>query len=347
MQMSAMFDIQDLTASTVTWRVDLPIDEFDWNIGLIVGSSGSGKTTIAEKLFKNNIVKDYEWDEQRSILDCFDSELSIKDITSLLTSVGFGSPPNWIRPYHVLSNGEKFRATIARGLAENKDLLVIDEFTSVIDRNVAKVASHTVQKAVRKRQQKFVAVSCHYDIIEWLQPDWIYSPEDNNFQRGCHRRRPELQLSIYSIDKSAWRYFKKYHYMNTNLHPAAKCYGGFINGRCIAFASYRLLIHPKVRDIMQGHRLVVHPDYQGLGIGGKIDDYLGQYLYERNYRYHNTIAHPAMIHYYANSKRWKLINSGRQSKGGRGSKNSIRKHQTKFSNQRNSYTFAYVPIINV
>lgn len=349
MQMSAMFDISNLEKSEVTWEVNLPIDEFSWNVGLIVGSSGSGKTTIARSLFEDNIVTEFNWDEKRSIIDCFPKEMSIKEITSLLTSVGFGSPPNWVRPYSVLSNGEKFRATIARGLCENSDLLVIDEFTSVIDRKIAQVASHTIQKAVRRRNQQFVAVSCHYDIIDWLQPDWIYQPNNNSFERGCLRQRPSIDLEIYPISRKDWQHFKQYHYMNTNLHTAAKCFGGFIGDRCIAFASYRLFPHPKVKDIMQGHRLVVHPDYQGLGIGGKIDDFLGQYLYKQGFRYHNVVVHPAMINYYAKSPRWKLINQGsgtgysKKIKNKSAKSSALRKKVQQFSHQRNSYSFSYVP----
>ncbi|MEV1247900.1 hypothetical protein [Nonomuraea sp. NPDC049750] len=66
--------------------------------------------------------------------------MSIKDIVALLGAVGLSSPPAWLRPYRTLSNGEAFRASIARALAESGDLVVIDEFTSVVDRQVAKVA---------------------------------------------------------------------------------------------------------------------------------------------------------------------------------------------------------------
>jgi ABC-type ATPase with predicted acetyltransferase domain len=48
------------------------------------------------------------------------------------------SVPSWYKPYQVLSNGEKFRADLARKLKSNT---VIDEFTSVVDRTVAKAAS--------------------------------------------------------------------------------------------------------------------------------------------------------------------------------------------------------------
>jgi ABC-type ATPase with predicted acetyltransferase domain len=64
---------------------------------------------------------------------------------------------------------------MARALSEDTDMVVIDEFTSVVDRQVAQVASHTVQKAVRRTPgRQFVAVTCHYDVTDWLQPDWVY-----------------------------------------------------------------------------------------------------------------------------------------------------------------------------
>ena len=87
-----------------------------------------------------------------------------------MSSVGFSSPPSWVRPYHVLSNGEQFRVDIARTLSEKPQLAIVDEFTSVVDRTVAQIGSSAIQKTVRRRGQKFIAVSCHYDIVKWLEP---------------------------------------------------------------------------------------------------------------------------------------------------------------------------------
>ena len=107
--------------------------------------------------------------------------MSIKDVTTLLSSVGFSSPPAWLRPYGVLSNGEQFRATLARALAEKSDLCVFDEFTSVVDRVVGQIGSAAVAKTIRRRGSKFVAVTCHDDVLEWLDPDWVYTPADGSF----------------------------------------------------------------------------------------------------------------------------------------------------------------------
>lgn len=146
-----------------------------WNIGLICGGSGTGKTTIINEIFKDNIIKNFEYDDN-SVLDNMPKEKTTEEIEKMFYSVGFGSVPNWLKPYKVLSNGEKMRVDLARALLE-KDFIVFDEFTSVVDRQVAKTACMAINKAIKNTDKKFIAVSCHKDIIEWLQPDWLYDTD--------------------------------------------------------------------------------------------------------------------------------------------------------------------------
>lgn len=159
---------------------DIAIENVDWNIGLIVGSSGTGKSTIAKECFGDNYIKGYEY-TAKSVIDDMPKNKSIKDVELTFTSVGFATPPSWLKPYAVLSNGEKMRCDLARSILEERDIVVFDEFTSVVNREVAKTASYAISKAIRRKNKKFVAVACHKDIIEWLEPDWIYDTDEKRF----------------------------------------------------------------------------------------------------------------------------------------------------------------------
>lgn len=159
---------------------NIDIEGKEWNIGLIVGGSGTGKTTIAREVFGDHIYCGMPHTDQ-AVVDDMPKGASIQSIERMFTSVGFASPPNWLRPYSVLSNGEKMRCDLAYALLNGDDLVVYDEFTSVVNRQVAKVASYAISKCVRRNGKKFVAVSCHDDIIEWLQPDWIYNTDTKRF----------------------------------------------------------------------------------------------------------------------------------------------------------------------
>ncbi len=342
-QIAGMFDVPIAEKSRVELKGALPLEEREWNVGLIVGPSGSGKTTIARELFGSAIVAGFEWPCDQSILDGFPSEIGIKTITSMLNAVGFGTVPNWLRPFHVLSNGEQFRATMARALAEKSDLLVIDEFTSVVDRQVAKIASHCVQKTVRRVKRKLIAIACHYDIVEWLQPDWVYEPHLAAFEWRSLQRRPEIAVEIRTVGKDVWSRFSQYHYLNNRLAPNAICLGGFISDRCVAFTSAKRFVHPIAKNLYQEHRTVVLPDYQGLGLGAILSDWLGTALWQRGWRLHASIGHPAVIAYKSRSPRWRALQSGFMSAGGKRGSGSLKRHQAQFSARRISASFAFTP----
>ena len=154
----------------------------EWSIGVIVGGSGTGKTTIARHLFGDDIVSGYEY-TSASVIDDMPQNISVDEISKTFYAVGFGSVPSWLKPYSVLSNGEKMRVDLARAMLE-KDFIVFDEFTSVVDRQVAQTASIAINKAIKRSQKKFIAVSCHYDILEWLQPDWVFDTNEMKYFFG-------------------------------------------------------------------------------------------------------------------------------------------------------------------
>lgn len=147
-----------------------------WNIGVIVGKSGTGKSTIARELFGDEYFKPREYNHE-SVIDDMPDGFTVEEITRMFYAVGFGSVPSWLKPYGVLSNGEKMRVDLARALLSD-DFVVFDEFTSVVDRNVAQTCCIATNKAVKRMNKQFVAVTCHFDVLEWLQPDWVFNTDD-------------------------------------------------------------------------------------------------------------------------------------------------------------------------
>ena len=166
---------------------------FIWNIGVIVGASGTGKTTIAKQLFENQYIKEYLY-TSKSVIDDMPQTATVDEIERIFYAVGFGSVPSWMKPYSVLSNGEKMRVDLARALLSN-DLIVFDEFTSVVDRNVAQTTCIAINRAIKKADKQFVAVTCHRDVLEWWQPDWIFDTDTmTNFFQSARVEKNNLQF---------------------------------------------------------------------------------------------------------------------------------------------------------
>lgn len=304
-QIQGIFDLPVEKVSSRKWSFDFNLPEA-WNVGLIVGSSGSGKSTIAGELFGDALVRGFEWDESKSIVDGFPRGVGIRDLSMLLSSVGFSSPPSWLRPFRLLSNGEQFRATIARALAENLPVTAIDEFTSVVDRTVAQIGSAAVQKAVRRRNQKFVAISCHRDITEWLEPDWVLDTDEMKLTVGRLLRRPRIELQIARVHHSAWQLFKHHHYLTADINTSAYCFCAFWQGIPVAFDAWLPFFGKQKRPIRRGHRTVCLPDYQGVGIGAALFGQVASMWKALGYVPFSNTAHPAEIASRMRSANWQM-----------------------------------------
>ena len=326
------FDIIKEVKPTKTFRVASVIGKFDlqsenivehfkgdidipdnWQIGLIVGKSGTGKTTIAKQLFKEAYVTSHEYTAE-TVLDDMPKECSVEQITSAFNSVGFSSPPSWLKPYSVLSNGQKMRVDLARAILEKNELFVFDEFTSVVDRNVAQIGSFAMQKAIRKTNKKFIAVTCHFDVQDWLLPDWIFNTDTMTFQsfEGQKKNRPEIKFEIFNYgDKSIWKMFAKHHYLSHSHNNAANVFIATVNDEIAGFISILHLPHPKAKTIKKVHRLVILPDYQGAGIGLKFLNEVGKLYKQEKWRYTIVTSAPSLINALKKSNEWICKHYGR------------------------------------
>lgn len=311
-QVAGLFDVPLAEKLSERFTVDVPPLDDDWRIGLIVGPSGSGKSTIARQLFGERLCGTAPWAEQRAVIDGL-GDAPIKELTGLLTAVGFSSPPSWVKPYGVLSGGERFRCDLARALAVGcgpravdapLPLVAFDEFTSVVDRNVARIGSAAIAKSLRggRLQCRFVAVTCHYDVAEWLEPDWTIDMSTRTFDRR-RLRRPAIELQLFRCRRTAWRLFARHHYLSGNLNPAAQCFLATWNDEAVTFCA--TVAQHGQRNWRRISRVVTLPDYQGIGVGLRVAEAVAQLHSAEGQRVSITASHPAVLGHCRRSSRWR------------------------------------------
>ena len=308
----------------------------DWNIGVICGASGSGKSTILHSLGE---IKEVEFDNNKPLISNF-SPMTPQEASQILCAMGLASVPTWIRPYSSLSNGEKYRAEVAKRISSESvgGIILVDEYTSVVDRNVAKSMSNALQKYIRKEKKQIILATCHYDILEWLQPDWIYDLNKGGaLEKGdCLRQRPQISLSVYRTTYDTWNIFKKHHYMTEEMNKSASCFVFSWGKQLVAFVGVLPQPSGYFDKAVRGTRTVVLPDFQGLGIGSRITDFIASIYKQAGYRYFTKTVNPKLGQYRNHSEKWKTT-----SKNGRIIRPSVSKLNKK-QKLRASYCHEYV-----
>jgi len=244
---------------------ELPIEGDGWSIGAVVGPSGSGKSSLGRAIWGPRAVyKSAGWPRDLPIVEAIAPERTIDEVTGALAAVGLGAVPAWMRPYRLLSNGERFRADLARIVCDRLGRVVIDEFSSVVDRQIARIGALAFAKAWRRGPGQAVLLTCHYDVLDWLQPDWTFDTSTGRFAGRWLQRRPSFDVEIQETDWSWWSLFEPHHYLKAPKMVAAKCYVGFVAGEPVAHVAFST--RPGLREA-RACRLVIMPDWQGAGVG--------------------------------------------------------------------------------
>lgn len=288
---------------------DIPNDS-DWKIGVVVGPSGTGKTSIGKEVWKDVGIYngDDGWAFDKPIIDCILPNGKFDDVTSAFSAVGLGSVPTWLRPYHALSNGEKFRAGLARVIAEKPNKVIIDEFTSVVDRQIAMIGAGAFGKAFKRGGGQAILLSCHYDILDYIEPDWVFDTRTAMLSRGALWQRPKIELEIFKTNSSYWGMFEPHHYLKLPKMIAATYYVGFVNGEAVA----HIAVSPKL-DIggMRACRMVIMPEWQGAGIGLRFLNEVCRLqftpvnkFYDRTKAVYFHTSHPALCAALRRDKNW-------------------------------------------
>lgn len=299
---------------------DLSIDGVDlsgdWNIGAVVGPSGSGKTSIGRMIFGADRIANLAegWHDDRPIVDDIAADGDFNTVTGTLAAVGLGDVPAWLRPFKVLSNGEQFRAGLARLICEKPQEVVIDEFTSVIDRQIARIGSQAFQKSWRRENPpgRVVVLTPHYDVLDWLQPDWVIDTGRKTFERGRPRRRPPIELEIWKVDGSYWRHFEPHYYLKLPRPIAAEYFVGTVDGELACHMAVCPWFHNKG---YRATRLVTMPEWQGAGVGTRFLDRVAQLHLDGHGRkgkqlptYFHT-SHPQLCAALRRSRKWVQVSA--------------------------------------
>lgn len=181
----SLFNVESEMGAEFNLDADLPVEDDDWKVGVVVGPSGSGKSSIGRELAASGwkVWSGLRWPKDKAIVDSIGKERTYDEVTGALASVGLGTVPSWLRPFHVLSGGEQFRAEMARLLLDRPPRAVVDEFTSVVDRQVAQIGAMAFAKAWRRGPGQVVLLTCHRDVLEWVQPDWIFDTRTGSLSK--------------------------------------------------------------------------------------------------------------------------------------------------------------------
>jgi hypothetical protein len=290
--MMSIFDKYDLL--DVQEGVEAPVKPSK-GLTLLVGSSGTGKTKILREWGMKPLTRS----SSTPIYKLFPSEETAEHF---LIAAGLRSIPTWKRSLTEVSNGERHRAEVALSLAYGE--LYIDEFTSLVDRDTAKALCYSLNKLNLK---DLTLATCHKDVLQWLDCDNIYDTDLNQWvDRGSLRRDNTLKFTIQPCcPQKVWEVFKRHHYLSGKINKSANCWVAMYNGKPIAMTSVIAFPNANWKDGWRGHRTVVLPEFQGMGIGSKLSDTVAHHIVESGGRFFSKTSHPAFGEHRNKSPNWK------------------------------------------
>lgn len=146
-----------------------------------------------------------------------------------------------------------------------------------------------------------------------------------------------------TTNKSLWRLFANHHYLSADLNNACKMYIATWNGVIVAMDSVLPIPSGTLKNGYREHRLVVLPDYQGLGIGTRLSNALGNYYISNGNKYFCRSTHVklAKSRLLPNSP-WIETSSSRKLR--KNVNDGVHNHGFTFDDKRIAYSYEYVGI---
>jgi len=140
------------------------------HIVLLTGPSGSGKSSvlhaIADRIGEVERVGSGRFPTDRAIVDSIAPRQPMATALEILTACGLGEPRLWVRRFSDLSDGERFRASLARTIGRTMSAstprpILCDEFTAILHRRLAKAVAYNLRKLVSRAGLVLVVATTH------------------------------------------------------------------------------------------------------------------------------------------------------------------------------------------
>lgn len=120
-----------------------------------------------------------------------------------------------------------------------------------------------------------------------------------------------------TTDKDIWRVFREHHYLSADLNKAADCYTIYWGDVLVGFEAALAFPCGTIKHAYRNSRTVVLPDYQNLGIGMKMIEFLGDYYLSKGKKYFMRSTHLRLYNHWANTDKWSFTaNDNKVSYGG-------------------------------